>query len=468
MIKQYLSIIIYYILIFVFEITKVLLPLICKYTNFLTAEQIDKYLYSFFRFFAYRGLLITDLERYVELGNFRTKIMKEFFSWKEQRAFKRKDRLKIGFIGNLGRESLLTREFYENQPKDMTIYLYEMDKKSNIFNNKESIIYKYIQDIKPYQDSLENYSSLFNVIENDNLDVLIMISNTYSLPILDILTVPIIISMNTSSTIMPHPKCAVQMFAQPSLPYILETGKIKNIKTNKFLPFPYIYNTLLYNARATTAFVSKDISNRKKQIFFSGNLNKILSNNFFEILTNVLTTNDNIIFLYYGKNKSNILKTLKTNFFKYGILKQTCYGGSYISTFDENNNLIDDGNINDVYNNLFNSRIFMNTFPIPGARSCLEAYFAQVPTITLNFDNAEWLENQYLQPFKLPILITKSGEAKSIKEYEEKCLKVLNDDDFCQTIIDEQNEVLKRVTNNDLFWKKILEMIEKDIELKDI
>jgi hypothetical protein len=65
----------------------------------------------------------------------------------------------------------------------------------------------------------------------------------------------------------------------------------------------------------------------------------------------------------------------------------------------------------------------------------------------------------------LPIICSSSGTAYSLGEYKAKAQRVLDDSEFAEQIIREQNEILQKFTNPGRFWKILLEMIEKDRKL---
>tara|TARA_Y100000031_G_C7868804_1_gene225376 strand:+ start:50 stop:358 length:309 start_codon:yes stop_codon:yes gene_type:complete len=95
----------------------------------------------------------------------------------------------------------------------------------------------------------------------------------------------------------------------------------------------------------------------------------------------------------------------------------------------------------------------------------MEAYALEVPVIHLDAQGQNWLRNQSLVPFRLPMNLTNSGTACSIEEYQAKVQRVLDYPAFAQQIIREQNEILQKLTDPDRFWKILLEMIEKDRKL---
>lgn len=464
--KIILTALIYYILLVLFPITKIILNFLVR-NKFLTNQRIiEKILNVFFRFFAYHGSMKMDLERYIEVGFFRIELLKQLGQWKEQRIFQDKDKLKIGFLGVLGKEGLLSKEFFQKHPLDAEVHLYDMDQDSEFFNDLTNVHYAKTPKLKHYLKDSNNQSVLLKQLENDNLDVLVVLSNTYSLTVFDVLTIPSLISMNTTSTVMPHSKFKVQIYTQPGWNYSINNDKIKNIRKNKDLIFPIISNNFIFSSRATRAFNVKEIFQRNNSFYFCGGLEKIDTKVFLNTMVYLLESKPDTKFVYFGKYFRNELKVIEDFFRDKGVLERTKYGGAYQTYFDETGNLIDDGVVHHAYNELFSSRLFVNSFPIIGARSCIEAYFAQVPTVHLDLDENDWIKNQKLQPFKLPIILTKTGTARSVKEYQEKCLKVLTDDKFCQTIIDEQNSILDKVTNIEFFWNKILDIVEDDRKLK--
>ena len=465
--KIILTTLIYYILLFVFPLTKIILNFLVTKKLLRNKLVIEKILDVFFRFFAYHGSMKMDLERYIEVGFVRIELLKQLGHWKQQREFKTKEKLKVGFLGVLGKEGLLSKEFFQKHPLYVEVYLYDMDQNSELFNDLKNIHYIKTPKLKHYLKESNNQFELLKQLENDALDVLVVLSNTYSLPIFDVLTIPSLISMNTTSTVMPHSKFKVQIYTQPGWNYSINGDKIKNIKKNKNLDFPTISNNFIFASRATRVFKVKEISQRNNTFYFCGGLEKIDTKVFLNTVVYLLESKPDAHFVYFGKYYRNELKVIEDFFRDKGVFTRTKYGGSYQTYFDENGNLIDDGVVYHAYNELFSSRLFVNSFPIIGARSCIEAYFAQVPTIHLDLDENEWIKNQKLQPFKLPIMLTQTGTARSVKEYQEKSLRVLNDDNFAQQIIDEQNELLKKVTNIEFFWNKILDLVKKDRELKE-
>lgn len=465
--KIILTTLIYYILLFVFPLTKIILNFLVTKKLLRNKLVIEKIMDVFFRFFAYHGSLKMDLERYIEVGNLRIELLKQLGHWKQQREFKTKEKLKVGFLGVLGKEGLLSKEFFRKHPLYVEVYLYDMDQNSELFNDLKNLHYIKTPKLKHYLKGSNNHFELLKQLENDNLDVLVVLSNTYSLPIFDVLTIPSVISMNTTSTVMPHSKFKVQIYTQPGWNYSINGDKIKNIKKNKNLDFPTISNNFIFASRATRVFNVKEISQRNNTFYFCGGLEKIDTKVFLNTVVYLLESKPDSQFVYFGKYYRNELKVIQDFFRDKGVLERTKYGGAYQTYFDENGNLIDDGVVYNAYNELFSSRLFVNSFPIIGARSCIEAYFAGVPTIHLDLDDKDWIKNQKLQPFKLPIILTKTGTAKSVKEYKKKSLRVLNDDNFAQQIIDEQNELLKKVTNIEFFWNKILDIVKKDTELKE-
>lgn len=466
--QNILSIIVYYLLVPVWHVSKPMLRILVNLKIVSSPVLVDKYLYNFFRIFAYHGLMIVDIERYMDVGHYRAELMKKLDHWVEQRTIEKKDRYKIGFIGKLGNESVFSKDFYLKSPPNTEVYLYDMDSRSKAFDNIERINYVRLPELTHYQVSRRNYDQLLEIIESDCLDVLVIIANTFFLSVLDFLTVPSLIAFNTTSTLMPHPKCRNQIYIQPPWPWAFDGIRLKNIKSGKHLCFPAVHASYFYNARGAKFFNVRPLEKRKKQIFFNCGMEKILSNSFLETLIKVLKKDTDLIFLYYGGYSGNTLDRIQAKFKKSGVKPQTFYKDKYISYIDQNDQLIDDGYVYQAYQELFESCLFMNSFPISAARSCIEAFIAEVPVIQMDLDDSIWPDNQKRQPFKLTAILTETGTAGSVEEYLEKCIKVLNDEQFAMKIIKEQYELLSELTDSDIYWQKLLKIIETDIENTDI
>lgn len=444
--------------------------------DWLSWKRVEHLFDFVFTHLGYRGLLISDLERYLKAGFLRAEWVKRRGQWREQRTIgSGKTILRMGFMGIFGREAIFPREFFHILPENVEVYIYDLirpEKRkfpyqgTKIFKNLEKVTYRKTPLLRHYMESKDNYPELLKMIEDDHLDVLLFTIHTFTLPLFDRLTVPVILAHNMTSLPTPHLKCRVQSFVQPPWPYEVRNSQIWNLENNKSIQFPRVSaEAFIYNCRATRHFPLKSWNERKTQIYYAGNLKKINSGPFCELLAVLLNENRELRLVYRGGTHNVTVKEVQETFARFGIMERIEYRGRFELRIDKNGNYILDEDVKSAFTDLSESKLFLNTFPISGARSCMEAYALEVPVIHLDAQGQNWLRNQSLVPFRLPMNLTNSGTACSIEEYQAKVQRVLDYPAFAQQIIREQNEILQKLTDPDRFWKILLEMIEKDRKL---
>jgi hypothetical protein len=416
---------------------------------------------------------LTDLEKYLKTGHLRANKVKKNNLYSQQKSLIEKKHLKIGFLGSFGAEPNFPKEFFVYHSEHADVYLYDLIRPSknnyngtNIFDGYSGVVYQKTPPLAHWMVSTENYDTLLNMFEKDEIDILINVTGDYILPLFDRCTIPVLLHLATSSLPMPHPKFLVQGFIQPPWPYKIVDGTIINLKEKTYLDgFYAIAEGLMFNARGAKAFKREDFLKKKKQIFFAGNLKKLAAKEILTMLVQVLKSDPDITLVYYGKG-ARYQSSIEKFFTQRHLTKQVLYKGKYISHFDQNGRLIDDGNVYRAYNDLFESKLFLNTFPLGGARSCLEAYYAGVAVVHLNIDEENWLDAQTLQPFKLPTIFGQHGSASTVEEYKNKCATILKEDTLYNKIIKEQDTILQKATAPERMWQTIFFMIKKDQELK--
>jgi len=469
-IRKYLSQIKSYINYFISIVILKLISLSFKKNLRLAGCFISDDLFAYlFRHFAYRGNLLTDLERYLQTGRIRARWIKRNDGWKEQSRLSPKERLRVGFLGTFGKEANFPKEFFRDLPQNVEVFVYDLNrtKKNKKYNGVpflkglQNVTCREIRNLKNYTDNDNNQEEWSRLINADQLDVLVFTLGEYILRILDYLTAPVIIPMNVTSLLLPHPKCRIQMYNQPPWPYEVRDSKLWNLKTKKFLSFPAVVSWEIYSRRATKGFEEVPWTSRECQIFFSGNLRKLNSGKFSQVLMRLMRDQEDLKLVYYGRENTYHLNSIRACFERNSILDRTLYKGSYTHEVNRNGEFIIDNKLLNAFNDLRKSKLFLNTFPISGARSCIEAYSLGVPVIHLSSSGEEWLKNQKNVYFRLPIILTESGTAHTIDEYISKAKRVLTDESFAKTIIKEQNQLLEKLTDTDRFWRLILDIVDK-------
>ena len=162
---------------------------------------------------------------------------------------------------------------------------------------------------------------------------------------------------------------------------------------------------------------------------------KLYTGAFAETLQQILSENRKLSLSTLGRDLAK--KKLEKKFIQLGIKDQTYFRGRYEHRINDQGDWIFDEQVQLAFDELRYSKLFLNTFPLSGARSCIEAYTLEVPVVHLDLAEKVWLYNQYLQYFKLPILLTPSGTANSIEEYIKKALEVLVGGNTTHQIIQE-------------------------------
>ena len=411
-----------------------------------------------------------DLERIVKIGYLRSSFIKAIGTWYDQSIIQNEIPKKIGFVGIFGNQANFSKAFFECVPTGMQVYLYDLirinprnlilEPGTEMFNDSKKITYWKTPQLKPYHISTKNYDRVISKINNDKLDILVWATGTYAMPILDFMKTPVIIPFNTNGLLLPHSKCKIQMFVQHPWPYTIKNKKVLNLESKKTLKTPLVYDAFLFNPRGTALCWPKLFKSRKKQLFFAGNLRKLYSGGFGKVIGIVLRKNPEYKLVYYGNMDSENKKQIESYLFREKIVRQAEYRGLYSVNYNKYGQIIENGTICQAMNDLFDSRLFMNTFPISGARSAIEGYFARVPVVHMAADDNNWLENRHYVPFRIPSILTPTGTASSLEEYVAKCLQILSNDDFAQTIIKEQHVILRKVANPKRFWLKLLDLYE--------
>ena len=451
-----------------------------KFSNILSKEWIakkvtklagERLFHFLFQYLGYHGPLLSDLERYLLAGKIRADWIRARGEYVNQRPWVPKkdfEPIKIGLIGVFGEESNFPRDFFIKSPRKFEIYLYDQvrpnirDRKypykgTKLFNNVLNLEYRLIE-CDYYLETPNKIKNFAEKIENDSPDILISVVHTFALLLLDYITVPRIYHMNLSSLPVPHPKSNLQSFDQPPWPYSVQEKNIFNLRTGKILSSPEVcQNGIIFSKRIATKFKAVPWPERKNQIFFSGNLEKLYVGTFAETLYKILNENQKTQLIYFGAGFS--LEKLEQKFIKLGIKDRTHFRGRYEQRINDQGDWIFDEHVLLAFDELRYSKLFLNTFPLSAARSCIEAYTLEVPVVHLDLTEKEWLCNQHLQYLKLPILLTQSGTANSIEEYFEKAKKVLNDERFGENLIEEQLYKLEKLVSHQRLWNIITDKL---------
>jgi hypothetical protein len=454
-----MTVIVYYILRASFVLFNLAKPIWFIFSQ----KHIERYFHYLFTFFGYRGALISDLESYVKAGSVRAEWVRKFGKWKCSRKLKiSENKIKFGFLGIAGKETNFPKEFFLNAPSNIEIYIFDILRNTRsvytgteMFKEKENIHYKKIK-IDHYLSSQHNYQSCIDMIEVSGLDMLLTNFHTYHMPILDQISVPVVVSMNFHSLVTPHPKCMVQSFLQPPWPYEVRNNKIFNLKKRHELTFPWVNKELfIFNKRATKLFNTKLFEKREDQIFFSGNMKKLNSFHFFSIVSKLMKANDKLKLCVYSSPQDKYHAEINKKLGELEILNRYQFKGEFAQSMDMEGSYLLDKPLQNAFEDLSNSKLMLNTFPISGARNCIEAYALEVPVIHLDFEVENWIEKQDLLNFKLPCILTSRGTAKSIDEYFQLAMRTLNDLDYAKALIEEQKVVLEKVSSSLLLWEHL-------------
>lgn len=429
------------------------------------AEKIFSFL---LKYTGYRGLLLSDLENYLKVGHWRCQWSKQNNSWNNSKKFQKKDTLKIGFLGIFGQEANYPKEFFNNHPEKFEVYIYDIIREDHlrgspyqgttVFNNKENVFYKKTPYLAPYDTPHPGQKELAKIIEEDNLDVFVFSSHTFTMTLLDLITTPILISINVTSLPTPHLKSSLQSFTQPPWPYEVRDKKIFNLKKGKPIPHLTVSDqAMIYNYRAAKFFKKIEYSQRKKQIYFAGALIKINSGEFSKVLLKLLQTEPELKLIYRGRGD---VESVRETFSKAGVLERTEYRGLYYQKIDENGNFSLSEELKSAYTDLAESSIFLNTFPYHGSRASIESYVLDVPVIHLDSKGESWLDMQDLVPYRSPLNHPSISTAYNLNDYLSLSKKVLNDSSFANEVIQAQQKILEKMCDPMRFWNVLEQMID--------
>lgn len=110
-------------------------------------------------------------------------------------------------------------------------------------------------------------------------------------------------------------------------------------------------------------------------------------------------------------------------------------------------------------------RLAPNPFPVGCGSSRVESYTTGVPVVSMRvqFNPANWNRRQLLVS-EVTERHAPLGTTTSVEGYAEFCRRCLYDERYAERLVDEQLEVVKRLTDPDGWWRQLFGDHERWLE----
>jgi hypothetical protein len=374
-----------------------------------------------------------------------------------------------GFSGTLG----ISKELLAAHPPDVELFLYDLGYRGTATTAyAEFAHYRQLRLAADFRGPDPSYVAAADAINADALDALVVMwARTSTLALLNLVDAPRIASLNGGSYLLVHPKCRAQTCVQLSPGFTVRDGRVVDVRSQRILPHYLVDDATFHYDRRGLPLPdparARTVEGRAPLIVFSGSLYKLAKPVFLQVVANLLRSDPRRRFLYFGRPDPARKTFVDTFFRRAGVADRVEQAGSYVAMRNSDGSLQDADGWARAVAVYRTARLFLNSFPLGGGSSVVEACLAGVPVAHLAFqDPEEWIRNRHLLDAWIPMITTIAGSATTPRAYEALCERLLTDDDFASTVLREQDALMQVACDEGAFWQRLMALIARDAPLR--
>jgi hypothetical protein len=300
------------------------------------------------------------------------------------------------------------------------------------------------------EDSPERFADAINRVKLDLL--LNVVPRSIAYRTFELIDTPCIAHVCTGSDLMHHPRVSYHLFTQPEFGYRVRNGEVFCDFTNRPFGGARAFDSwLVCDARGLDCGPRQPWRDREPLIVWHGSLYKLASPALLEVIFELLKTNPQARFQYFGRGRQAEL--IAAGAAAHGVAGRVHYGGVAGFARDQRGELQPE-TFADLFAALRRARLWPDSFPIGGGSARFEAYVAGVPSIhmapTADPPRGPYQDGSLLE---LPWLEASQGVARSRAQYVEMAQRCLRDEAFAESLIAQQDAVAAKVLDAEAWWR---------------
>lgn len=375
----------------------------------------------------------------------------------------KRDTLRVGFLAPFSCNSSFTPSLLFDVPNTIELFVYDLEHDNVVADFlADRFNYRLMKTTIPEENKFKrvfgdafDYNKLASMINDDMLDVFIFVTGSIDLTLIKLIEEvhsEMFIAANTGSAIFPHDKVTKQLQIQLSPGYEIINNKLFSFRKNDFIYDSFFYNSIFpYDSMGIE---TQKIKNKNKKMFMNARLSKF-SNDYLKAVALLLRNDRERSFYFMGREREYLPK-IKEYFRLEGVLSQVHYLGEFFSKKSPEG-VVEDKNWNTCMNYLSQAEVILGTFPVDSGSSKIEAFLSYTPVVSMGVKKENYKNNaqhHYIGKLQIPKLT-----ANNLKEYILIAENILDGKFDTTEVCEQQLEIGKKLTDNKIFWKNIMEVI---------
>lgn len=307
-----------------------------------------------------------------------------------------------------------------------------------------------------------------DAINRADLDLLLVVSGRFALPLLDLVDTPFIAYAPTGSRPLFHERIDLQLFVQPTADYFIRGGQLFCATSHAPMGEPAIvHGHLVYDMRDLAGVPTLPWSRREPLIVYHGSLYKAAVQPYLDCIFGLLRDDPTLEFVLVGKDDGRSWTFIEDAAARAGVSARVRWEGAYARfRADDGVSIADDGWLR-LVELLRSARLAPDPWPMGGGSSRIEAYALGVPAphMMLRTDPESWGRPQHTIA-EADALRVPNAEATTVDAYRDLSRRILSDSVFAESLMAEQRSVAVRLTDPEGFWDQVLALYRERVRLR--
>jgi hypothetical protein len=369
------------------------------------------------------------------------------------RDFSPGDRWRVAIYGSFSGALGFGPSFFAAVPKDIDLYIFDHSWRDAYAENLATTGHFYHQ----IDRSTEGLIKAAAIANEKKIDIFCNINYKADPRLLAALDAPCVTTWCSGSSPYFGDLVDFNLYPQYHRYYRLTDQRLVHSRTGVSLPGSIVYPSFwTYDPREGNDPAAQPIARREKTIFFHGSLYKLANSDYLDMLFRVMADIPDAKFAFMGKQMWNDeLSLIEERARHWGVADRVENFGTYENTRGEGGEIADQ-RWQLCRRLLREARLWLSTFPGIGASARIEAFQAGAAVVQMCFP-ADWQNGKVpvYNAWELPYLRVEQGAATTPAEYEALMRRVLLDDAFAQSLVDQQYAQLPEMLDQARIWQDL-------------
>lgn len=357
--------------------------------------------------------------------------------------------LRLGCLGRFSGSLSYGETFFRGLPQEVETTIFDVAFQGRCLSVLETLPVTYVSET---ESDLEKIS---RDIRAANLDVLVCFWAKIPRQVLDRVDVPRIVHIAGGSSLLHHPRIDLQVLGQTTPFMEIRDGRLNCLVTGQSMSHCNVmFNGFVYDPRDIEITPPTKWASKKNFVFSFGSLFKF-SPGFLESVFDVLRDNDNIDFVFMGRDRGGDLEMILEAAQRAGFSNRVHYEGEFSSTRSPNG-LIEDEGWARCKTLLSEARVCADTWPNTGGSCRFEAYLLGAPLPFLGYPKNVGRGVRSYVDWATPILDLPETEAFTPQQLTELSSRFIREETFANDVIEKQYSVALNAMDTNRWWRDML------------